>query len=137
MSRVGELVGAIAAIVAVSVATLSCGERRETPAVRPASLSTTSTPRVDATAALTKWLDLQDVRADSAGRRVLYTWTSAAQVEEAARSGTLLLKRDGENGKQSGFAADVAAKINSPTSVLMTLDVFQKRRFAWPNPWAT
>jgi hypothetical protein len=91
----------------------------------------------EAERALIKWLDLQAVHGDAAGRRVLYTWTHAAQVDEATRSGKLLLKKDGENGKQSIFDASLAAQPYAVIAQLLALEPFERRRFAWVNPWAT
>ena len=124
-----------ACLVALCAASSAC-TGAPAPSIRdePRAAAPPRAPEVDE--ALLKWLELQAVHGDAFGRRVLYTWTTPAQVEEAARTGTLLLKKDGD-GKRSIFDETIGTNKGLPTAQIAALAPFERRRFAWANPWAT
>jgi hypothetical protein len=132
---VSARVSTTALLAAFCAAQAGCGGSAEAPS-RPGGVIPATPAPPDQDATLVKWLDLQTVHGDATGRRVLYTWTNAVQVEEAARTGTLLFKKDGD-GKQSIFDASVAAQAWGVVAQLVALEPFALRRFAWVNPWAT
>lgn len=71
-------------------------------------------------------------------RRVLYTWTTGAQIEELAKSELLLSRGESATYGPSGFDRVLAAR--PPSDALARLlrnEAYAKKRFAWPAPWAT
>ena len=75
---------------------------------------------------------------DAPYRRVLYTWTTGAQLEELAVSEVLLSRAESATYGPSGF--DRALAERPPGDALAGLlrdEAYAKKRFAWPAPWAT
>ena len=71
--------------------------------------------------------------------RVLYSWTTAEQ-EAGLRDGARLFSVGVVDGKGRGIALDAlfAFAEQNPDSLEAQLTVlFDKARYAWPNPWAT
>jgi hypothetical protein len=71
-------------------------------------------------------------------RRTLYSWTVPEQIEELRADPTLLTRSMSSNG-QRGRSADLilAAAEQDEFAKLLSELRFEKRRFAWTNPWAT
>lgn len=76
---------------------------------------------------------------DSKLPRTLYTWTTREQIEALAASRKLLQKSRAAGGELSRFDAllkSLGDKV-PPTARLLREAGCAKKRFAWPNPWAT
>src|SRR5262245_23802783 len=86
--------------------------------------------------ALLERLAAEVVYHDSIGRRVLYTWTNAAQAAELARTRRLLTRTESAT-KGRAFFDRRRDQTNLPESRLFDEPALAKRRFAWTNPWAT
>jgi hypothetical protein len=76
-------------------------------------------------------------------RRVLYSWTTAEQLEEL-RTDPVLLTRTEQAGLGRGYAFtsidELAARGSAPENQLLSQlgnELFQEARYAWPSPWAT
>lgn len=71
-------------------------------------------------------------------RRTVYSWTVPEQIDELRDDPTLLTRSMSSNGER-GRAADLilAAGEADPFARLLSELRFEKRRFAWTNPWAT
>ena len=103
-----------------------------------------ATPPADVTPApgvrsLNEVLATQGVDPDAPARKILYTWTTADQVA-LLRGGAALLTR--EKSPTRGFAVfdrvlRSARYQDHPVSKLLMTTPLKKRRFAWPNAWAT
>lgn len=75
---------------------------------------------------------------DAPVRRVLYTWTTGAQIDELAKSEVLLSRSESATYGPSGFDRVLADR--PPGDALARLlrnEAYAKKRFAWPAPWAT
>lgn len=86
-------------------------------------------------------LDLGTQRVDARQpvHRVLYSWTTAEQ-EAGLREGAPLFSVGVVEGKGRGIALDLLFERaeSNPDSIEARLSVlFDKARYAWPNPWAT
>jgi hypothetical protein len=71
-------------------------------------------------------------------RRVLYSWTTADQIDELVKTKVLLSRAESPTFGPSGFDRVLAAR--PPTDDVARLlrnEAFAKKRFAWPAPWAT
>jgi len=79
------------------------------------------------------------VHHDRPARRVLYTWTTAAQIEELRRDPTLLTRTtttDGQTSYYQKLVTTLAGK-KDPAAMLLRDPAFDRQRYAWSNPWAT
>jgi hypothetical protein len=75
---------------------------------------------------------------DAPVRRILYTWTTGAQIDELAKSELLLSRSESATYGPSGFDRVLADR--PPGDALARLlrnEAYAKKRFAWPAPWAT
>jgi len=76
-------------------------------------------------------------------RRVLYSWTTAEQVEELRRDRILLTRTETPGlGRGYAFTAidELAGRGDAPENQLLaklSSELFIKVRYAWPNAWAT
>jgi hypothetical protein len=71
-------------------------------------------------------------------RRTLFSWTVPEQIEELKADPTLLtrsMSTNGERGRSADLILEAAA--TDPMAALLAEPRFEKRRFAWSNPWAT
>jgi hypothetical protein len=80
-------------------------------------------------------LDSEGVYQDRLTRRVLYTWTTPAQVEELRKTRTLLSRSESTKGR-SRYDADLDKRTDAVARILRD-PALAKKRFAWTNPWAT
>jgi hypothetical protein len=71
-------------------------------------------------------------------RRILYSWTNAAQVDELRADPTLLTRSVSADGRR-GRAADLIASMAPSVALAAVLDgpEFEKKRFGWPHAWPT
>jgi hypothetical protein len=71
-------------------------------------------------------------------QRTLYSWTSTAQIDEL-RDDPTLLTRAASAGGDRGRAADVISSLAGTSEIAELLDrpEFERKRFGWPNAWAT
>jgi hypothetical protein len=72
------------------------------------------------------------------GRRTLYSWTTAAQIEELRQNASLLTRSAsvvGERGRATDYLLARAA--TDPIAAILTRPEFEKKRFGWTNAWAT
>src|SRR5258706_7476507 len=84
------------------------------------------------------WRD--PVTAEHYARRVLYTWTTSAQIDELRRDHSRLLVREHSPDYGASFYEQVVAALAERGDVVAQLlhtTTFAKSRFAWPAPWAT
>jgi hypothetical protein len=81
----------------------------------------------------------EPVTAEHFARRVLYTWTTAEQVEDLRRDRRLLVREESPERGASYFEQLVheLAIHGNATAKLLDSTGFAKSRFAWPAPWAT
>lgn len=70
------------------------------------------------------------------GRRILYTWTTSAQIDELRKTRQLLSRTESPTKGRSRFDLLLEAS-QAPASRLLRQPGLSKRRFAWSNPWAT
>jgi hypothetical protein len=72
-------------------------------------------------------------------RKTFYTWTSLEEVNQVRGNKVLLIKSKSETKGYSLF--DLALRDssfkNNPVAKVLCEDRFAKKRFAWPNAWAT
>lgn len=92
-----------------------------------------------AESALQDLLARQAVYHDAFARRTLYTWTTPDQIQEIRLTGRLLLRTESPTRGRSGFERTLAGPPHSGTDMARLLETprFARKRFAWPNPWAT
>lgn len=111
----------------------ACSARHE-PAPGPAAIAPASDP-----AAVTAALARDGVFHDRFGRRSLYTWTTADQIDELARTRRLLSREESPaNGAAYGDQVLFAlAQRGDDIAKLLYSAGFAKARHAWPAPWAT
>lgn len=78
------------------------------------------------------------VHHDDFARRVLYTWTTAAQVDALRRSRRLLVA-DGDVGERSPYlrALDRLVDAHPLAAILRDHPGHRRRRYAWVSPFAT
>jgi hypothetical protein len=91
-----------------------------------------------ASATLTAEMLAFGVRHDDFARRTLYSWTTAAQVQEL-RDDPRLLTRAATAEGEPGRAAEILlshAKSDA-LAALLAEPRFENKRFGWSNPWAT
>jgi hypothetical protein len=75
---------------------------------------------------------------EQVARRTLYSWTTAEQIEELRTDPTLLTRSmtsEGERGRASDVILEHAE--TDPLAALLARPEYEKKRFAWSNPWAT
>jgi hypothetical protein len=75
---------------------------------------------------------------EDVGRRTLYSWTSAAQIEELRADPTLLTRSQtaaGERGRASDYIRNLAP--SDEIAAILARPEFEKKRFGWPNAWST
>ena len=92
---------------------------------------------VDAEAS-TEGLDAYSVSNDDVGRRVVYSWTTVAQIDELRADPTLLTRVANENDER-GRAADFIlsfAEVDDFSAILARPE-YEAKRFGWTNSWAT
>ena len=79
------------------------------------------------------------VASPRAARRVLFTWTTRAQIDELARDRVLLTRTESPTPGPSHFDKVVAARAaaHHPLAVLLRTPPFLRARFAWPSAWPT
>jgi len=79
------------------------------------------------------------VTTGSYARRVLYTWTSAEQIDELLRARVLLSRTESPKYGKSFYDRVMEERWLSGDKLagLLRAPAFLKARFAWPAPWAT
>ena len=84
-------------------------------------------------------LDPLAVLPDRPPPRVLYTWTTRDQIEAIAGDRALLRRSRAVTGEPSRFDRHLAALGDAAPPAVRRLrgPGCDRRRFAWPNPWAT
>ena len=116
---------------------VSVPQARPTAEATPAPAASAATPLVDLARAKLAAFDVSDTRV---ARRVLYTWTTAAQVKELDKN-PVLLSRTERPGVGRSFYQQVleldALQTARPASVMLSGPAFAKLRFAWPHAWPT
>jgi hypothetical protein len=70
------------------------------------------------------------------GRRILYTWTTSAQIAELRQTKLLLSRTESPTKGKSRFDLLLEAS-QAPASRLLRQPGLSRRRFGWSNPWAT
>ncbi len=72
-------------------------------------------------------------------RSTLYTWTTAEQIDELARTKKLLTRSRSETKGYSLFDISLrdSTLMDDPLAQLLQEERFAKKRFAWTNSWAT
>ncbi|MCA9662596.1 MAG: hypothetical protein KC486_29925 [Myxococcales bacterium] len=76
---------------------------------------------------------------DDAPPRVLYSWTTREQIEAMAEDRQLFRRSRSGDGRRSRFDVFVdeqGKRLPAPARVLRD-EACARKRFAWPNPWAT
>ena len=97
---------------------------------------TAAPPAVDPDAELRKTLAEGAVHDGSFARRVLYTWTTLAQVGELYSKRVLLTRTRSSDGKRSLFDRRLE-RAGTEVAKLLLKPELSLRRFAWTNAWAT
>lgn len=84
-------------------------------------------------------IERRGVTSSRVARRTLYSWTSFAQAEAIAKGGPVLVREESAKYGPSGFdwMLDDAVEKNDPLAKLLFHKGFAKKRFAWPNAFAT
>lgn len=82
-------------------------------------------------------LEQRAVLAGSPDRRVLYTWTTTAQIDALRAGGKLLHRKRSARGGRSRFDRAIRTTPKRPIVRHLTAPDLAFRRFAWPYPWAT
>ena len=121
------------AVLASSLLAAACGPPRQ-PAPIEAAVPAPADPAA-ATAALAR----DAVFHDRFARRTLYTWTTADQIAELARTHQLLSREDSPaNGAAySDQVLYMLAQRRDDLAKLLYSTGYAKARHAWPAPWAT
>ncbi|HTB06448.1 MAG TPA: hypothetical protein VK806_05795 [Bacteroidia bacterium] len=88
---------------------------------------------------LNKELEQKAIYTNSFARNTFYTWTTLEQISQLRGNKVLLTKSKSDT---KGFAEfDLALRDSifkdNPVAKVLCEDEFAKKRFAWPNPWAT
>lgn len=80
----------------------------------------------------------QRVEFDGPAPGALYTWTTEEQYDEL-RTSDVLLTRSARPGAGGGLLRDKLEEAagDDPIAALFAAPLFDKARYAWPNPWAT
>ncbi|MFZ6178243.1 hypothetical protein [Nannocystis pusilla] len=122
---------------------LACGPARDAgerpldvpPAPEPANQRSAPDPDLSPQPAAR---DDAAVHHDDFARRVLYTWTTAAQVDALRRSRRLLVA-DGDVGERSPYlrALDRLVDVHPLAAILRDHPGHRRRRYAWTSPFAT
>jgi hypothetical protein len=109
------------------------------PSTSPSASASTERPSPEATREEVRtFLARYAVDDDAPVRRILYTWTTGAQLEELAKGEVLLSRSESASYGPSGFDRVMADR--PPGDALARLlgnEAYAKKRFAWPAPWST
>lgn len=72
-------------------------------------------------------------------RKVFYSWTTGDQVELLEKDALLLFKKKADDGAKSVYDVTLADHRfdRSPAAQILRLPAFERKRYAWVNPWAT
>jgi|GEM_PF-4885746 len=89
--------------------------------------------------ALTALFGQDEVTHANFGRKTLYTWTDSAQVAQLRAGMPLLLKKRSDEGELSLYDVELLRpKYDEyPAAKLLRNPSFERKRYAWCNPWAT
>lgn len=84
-------------------------------------------------------LEARGITSGRIARRTLYSWTSVAQAEAILKGGPVLSREESAKHGPSAFdwMLDDAAGKSDPLAALLFHRGFAKKRFAWPNAFAT
>jgi len=104
----------------------------------PADQRTCSVGELSPSSSLSAEIAAFGVRHADFARRILYSWTTAEQVQELRDSPTLLT-RAATAGGEAGRAAEVIQRNagSDALAALLAAPRFENKRFGWSNPWAT
>jgi len=137
------------AFCSLLLATASCKQQGAGPAdLRSDPVASTSTSTsASASAPAPDRAALEAVRAflapfavsdDKPVQRVLYTWTTEAQIEELTKTKVLLSRSESAKLGPAAFDRELAARpATDAVAKLLRNPGFAKKRFAWSAPWAT
>ena len=130
------------ALVAGTLLAGACGSGRSTPAPAgatepPAVIGAPAA--VDPSARAAALLAPDALYHDAFVRRTVYTWTTAPQVDELARTGVLLSRAESPTHGASYLdqVVHALARRGDPVATLLWTTPFARMRFAWHAPWAT